>query len=104
MDEQEKQAMQDTASKEPKEKKDKKEKSSDNPWIFRILRDFFIDLRGELRRIIWPDRKELQKKTITVILTSLLFAAVIFGYDSIYNVILQLFVGLLGGWCYVWWA
>lgn len=96
MDEQEKQVTQEQAvTQETKEKKDKQK--SDKPGAGQRLRTFFIDVRGELRKIVWPDRKELRKKTITVIVTSLLFALIIFSFDSVYNTLLQLFVGLLGG-------
>ena len=93
MDGQEKQAV--TQRPEPKEKKDKQK--SDKPGVIRNLRSFFIDVRGELRKIVWPDRKELIKKTITVIITSLLFATVIFGFDLVYKAILQFSVEFLGG-------
>ena len=93
MDEQEKQVVQ----QQPKQKEKNDKQKSDKPGIFQRLRVFLIDVRGELRKIVWPDRKELQKKTITVIITSLLFALIIFGFDSVYNGILLLFVGLLGG-------
>ena len=93
MDGQENQVVQ----QQPEQKEKKEKQKSDKPGVGQRLRAFFVDVRGELRKIVWPDRKELQKKTITVIITSLLFALVIFGFDSIYNVILQLFVGLLGG-------
>ena len=94
MDEQEKQIIEEQPERTERERKDKK---SGGPGLFRRGLEFFNDIRGEARKVIWPDSKELRKKTITVILTSLLFALIIFGYDSIYNVILQLFVGLLGG-------
>jgi preprotein translocase subunit SecE len=90
MDEQEKQVVQQP---EKKEKKDKRK--SNTPGIVANLRSFLIDVRGELRKIVWPDRKELQKKTITVIITSLLFALIIFGFDSLYNFILQFSVRFL---------
>jgi len=82
---------------QPKQKEKNEKQKSGKPGVGQRLRTFFSEVRGELRKIVWPDRKELQKKTITVIITSLLFALIIFGFDSVYNVILQLFVGLLGG-------
>lgn len=93
MDGQENQVVQ----QQPKQKEKNEKQKSGKPGVGQRLRTFFSEVRGELRKIVWPDRKELQKKTITVIITSLLFALIIFGFDSVYNVILQLFVGLLGG-------
>ena len=83
---------------EKKEKKDKRK--SGEPNVIEKLAAFRNEVVGELKKIVWPDRKELQKKTITVIITSLLFALVIFGFDSIYLFILQRsvpLIELLGG-------
>ena len=91
MDEQEKQVVAEQPSQ--KEKKDKQK--PDKPGIAQRFGAFLVEVRGELRKIVWPDRKELQKKTITVIITSLLFALIIFGFDSVYNAILYFFVGIL---------
>jgi preprotein translocase subunit SecE len=84
-----------TDKNDAKEKRDKQK--SGKPSVVQRLSSFLTEVRGELRKIVWPDRKELTKKTITVIMTSFLFALIIFGFDSAYNGLLQLFVWFLGG-------
>lgn len=36
---------------------------------------------AEFKRIIWPARKDISKQTIMVILISLAFGAIIYGFD-----------------------
>jgi preprotein translocase subunit SecE len=40
-------------------------------------KSFFKGLKGEFKKIIWPDRKTLAKQTITVIFVSLVVGALI---------------------------
>ena len=40
-------------------------------------------IMGEFKRITWPDRKSLIKMTVTVIITSGIFGAIIVGYDFV---------------------
>ncbi|MDD5946096.1 MAG: preprotein translocase subunit SecE [Clostridia bacterium] len=53
------------------------------------------DCKAEAKKIIWPNRETVKKNTITVIITSLLVGAIIFGMDTVYTTVLNLFIGLL---------
>jgi len=59
------------------------------------LKAYFKDFRGEFKKIIWPNRNELIKSTITVAVTSLCFGAVIFVMDTIYSFGYTTFIDLL---------
>lgn len=63
-----------TASQPAKDKKAKKDKKNGN---------FFAEHKAELKRVTWPNRKELTKETITVIVISLIVGAIIFGFDQL---------------------
>ena len=56
---------------------------------------WFEGIMGEFKRITWPSRPELVKMTVTVIVTSAIFGAVIVGYDFVlaagYNALVSLF-------------
>jgi len=39
------------------------------------LREFFKDLHAEMRRVTWPNRKQVQATTLVVIVTVFAFAA-----------------------------
>ena len=53
------------------------------------------DCRAEAKKIIWPNRETVRKNTITVIFTSLIIGAIIFGMDTIYTTVMNLVIGLM---------
>lgn len=52
--------------------------------------EFFKNFKAEFKRVSWPNKKELKRQTITVITTSLIVAAIIFGMDAVFSTSLQL--------------
>ena len=75
-----------------KESKPKKAAKSDKPGFS----DRFKDHRAEFKKIIWPNKTELRKQTVTVIITSIIMGAVIFGIDSVFTGAQSLILRLLG--------
>jgi preprotein translocase subunit SecE len=67
-----------TASQPEKAKKDSKK---DNKQESKAAQ-FFAEHRAELRKVTWPNRQELFKETVTVIVISLLVGAIIFCMDT----------------------
>ena len=53
------------------------------------------DCRAEAKKNIWPNRQTIRKNTVTVIFTSLIFGAIIFGMDTVYTTVLNLLIGLV---------
>ena len=45
------------------------------------LRDFFGEVRNELKRVSWPSRKEVYATTFVVILTSVFFGVYLWVVD-----------------------
>ena len=45
------------------------------------LREFFGEVRNELRRVTWPSRKEVYATTFVVILTSIFFGVYLWVVD-----------------------
>lgn len=58
--------------------------------------EFFRDFKAEFKRVKWPNKKELTTQTITVITTSLIVAAIIFGMDAVVSTTLQMLNQLVG--------
>lgn len=58
--------------------------------------DTVADYKAEFKKIIWPKRDELSKKTVTVIMTSLLIGVIIFCMDTIYTTGYDYILSLLG--------
>ena len=53
-------------------------------WIDNT-REYFTDIRAEMRRVTWPNRKQVESTTVVVILSVFLFAA----YFAVLDKILQ---------------
>ena len=45
--------------------------------------NFFLDIVREMKKVTWPKKEELRESTLVVILTSLIFAGVVFVVDKI---------------------
>lgn len=80
---------------EKDESKQKKPKQSQNHEKA-TFSDTVKDYKAEFRKIIWPNREEMTKKTITVIFTSLLVGVVIFCMDTVYTAGYNFILSLLG--------
>jgi preprotein translocase subunit SecE len=52
-------------------------------------REFFAEVRAEMKRVTWPNRKEVYATTVVVILTSAFFGLYLFGVDLALNAVVQ---------------
>jgi preprotein translocase subunit SecE len=59
--------------------------------------DFLKDVRGEMRKVVTPSRKEVQSTTTVVIVSVFLFAAFFYVVDSIFGSALKWLLHWLGG-------
>ena len=88
--------MEELKTTNPNEKNEVKKASKKNPKQEKEgLSKKLADCKAEAKKIIWPNRETVKKNTITVIITSLLIGAIIFGMDTVYTTVLNLFIGLL---------
>ncbi len=51
--------------------------------------EFFGEVRGEMKRVTWPSRREVYATTIVVILTSIFFGLYLFGVDMLFSAAVQ---------------
>jgi len=64
--------------------------SKSNPaieWVvtnYQQTRTFLSDVRGEMRKVVTPTRKEVQATTTVVLLTVFIFAAYFWVVDSVF--------------------
>lgn len=56
---------------------------------------YLKDVKAEFRKITWPTRDTVVKTTGIVIVTVVLFTLVLWGYDSIFGVILSKLLDIL---------
>jgi len=53
---------------------------------------FFREVRAELRKVSWPNRKELTNHTLVVIVTVILMAAIVSIFDVSLTALFSLFL------------
>ena len=63
------------------DKNRKSDKKSDKPGLIERIKKFFKSLKAEFKKIVWPNRAQLVKQTIAVLLISLLLGAFIWLID-----------------------
>ena len=90
--------MQENNTTNPSEKnestKEKKQKPKKNtkPSFSETVADY----KAEFKKIVWPTKQELAKRTVTVILTSLLVGVIITCMDFVYSGGYDWILSLLG--------
>lgn len=53
------------------------------------IKDYFKGVRVELKKVVWPNRKEAISYTGVVIMTCFAFALLFWGFDSIFLSLLK---------------
>lgn len=70
-------AEQEKQQQKPQQQKPKEKK----PNIFQKLSRFFKDIYSELKKVLWPSRKQVFNNTVVVLLTCLLLGGIIWILD-----------------------
>ncbi|NLX78169.1 MAG: preprotein translocase subunit SecE [Clostridiaceae bacterium] len=60
------------------------------PNIFKRFVKFVKEVRGELKKVIWPSRSQLVTYTLTVIVICLMLGAVIWLFDALFSFLYKL--------------
>jgi preprotein translocase subunit SecE len=58
------------------------------------IRQFLLEVRGEMEKVTWPGRPEVRAATVVIIVLVILLAVFIGGVDFIVNRVLGLFFRL----------
>lgn len=48
-------------------------------------KQFLREVRGELRKVVWPNRKEITSYTIVVLITTTVLVAIVWGLDEVFR-------------------
>ncbi len=75
----------------PNEKNESKKKQKGKESFSDICKDH----KAEFKKIVWPSRAEVGKKTFTVIVTSLIMGVIIFCMDTVYTLGYDLLISLI---------
>ena len=55
---------------------------------------WFREMKSELKKVVWPDRKTVAKNTGTVLVCSLLIGACIWIFDFVASTAVEMILGL----------
>ncbi len=61
-------------------------------WVPRKLAElklFFAEVRGELKKVTWPGKTEVQATTVVVIITTVIFGFYLYGMDLAFSWLLS---------------
>ncbi|MCJ7524040.1 MAG: preprotein translocase subunit SecE [Candidatus Aminicenantes bacterium] len=53
--------------------------------IFKRMRAYLREVRGEMKKVTWPNKNDMIKTTIAVIVISVFFGIYLFGVDFIFS-------------------
>ena len=63
------------------------------PGIFARISRSFKDMKGEMKKVVWPSKKQIINNSIVVIVMVVLSAVVIGGFDTLLGLLLKLCFG-----------
>ncbi len=63
--------------------------------IFKRIGNYLNEIRGELKKVTWPTKNDMQKTTIAVIISSLIFGIYLFLVDVIFSKIINEVIDLI---------
>ena len=57
---------------------------------------FFLGVKAELKKVVWPTRKELINYTIVVFLVTIFIALLIYVFDAIFAQLINMLLRIVG--------
>lgn len=61
-------------------------------WFKRVGK-YFRDTGSEMKKVVWPSRKQVWNNFVVVLVVVVIAALVIFGLDVLFKFLLQLLIG-----------
>ena len=55
------------------------------PNIFARIKDWFVDMKAELKRVVWPSFSKIKQNTLIVLIFVLIIGAVIWILDFLFT-------------------
>ena len=71
-------------------------KDDTKPGFFKRVAKWFREMRSELKKVIWPTRKQLINNTVVSVVVMLVSALGVWGFDQIARLLVQGLLGLKG--------
>ena len=58
---------------------------------------WFREMKSELKKVVWPDKKTVMKNTVTVLLCTLVIGVCIWVFDAVAVNFFRMIISVLGG-------
>ena len=71
-------------------------KDDAKPGFFKRVGKWFREMRSELKKVVWPTRKQLINNTIVSVVVMLISALGVWGFDQIARLLVQGLLNLKG--------
>ena len=84
------------SEKADKAKKDKKPEKQKKPSIFARIGKWFKDMKGELKKVQWPTRKQTINNTVIVIVCCIIVGICIWVFDALAGAVITALLDLFG--------
>ena len=75
---------------QPDKKKKKKAKGSGK------IGKWFREMRSELKKVVWPSRKQIVNNSLVAIVVIVIFAIVVWGFDQLANQAINALISIGG--------
>ncbi|MBE7032361.1 MAG: preprotein translocase subunit SecE [Ruminococcaceae bacterium] len=62
------------------------------PNVFARIKNWFIDMKAELKRVVWPSFKKVRQNTLVVLIFVLVVGAVIWILDALFSGAMSLLI------------
>ena len=56
------------------------------------IKRYFKDMRGEMKKVVWPTKKQVINNTLIVLAVVLVSAIVICGLDALFSLVIRLLI------------
>ena len=71
-------------------------KDDAKPGFFKRVAKWFREMKSELKKVVWPTRKQLINNTVVSVVVMLVSALGVWGFDQIARLLVQGLLGLKG--------
>jgi len=61
-------------------------------WKHKVVYAFCIETVQETRKVVWPTKQETRDHTVVVVITSFIFAFILWGFDQVWKQLFSLFL------------
>ena len=62
--------------------------------FFRTIKEWFRGMKSELKKVVWPSRKQVVNNTIVAVVVMVVSAVVIWGFDELASMFVNLLISL----------